>query len=156
MGLLENMQNEPVSRLALREPVTASPDTPLRDAIRRMRDGHLGCVIAVDDRHVPLGMFTESMLTQLLAREPSALDEPLGNHLSDRWPQVKMTDRIADVLGALQRENVPFLCVVDAEGRVAGLAGQKGLMKYVAEHFPQQVMVQRIGGTPYQHQREGA
>ena len=33
MGLVENLQAEPVSRLALREPVTASGETTIREAI---------------------------------------------------------------------------------------------------------------------------
>jgi hypothetical protein len=45
--------------------------------------------------------------------------------------------------------------VVDEEGKVTALAGQKSLMEYVAEHFPGQVMVQRIGCPPCS-EREGA
>lgn len=156
MGLRENMQNEAVSQLALREPVTASPNVTLREAIAQMRTKKLGCVIAVDESRKPLGMFTESMLTQLLVDNPAALDEPLKNHISARWPWVKLTDKIVKVLEAMETKNVRFLCVIDDDGCLVGLTGQKGLMEYVAEHFPGQVMVQRIGGTPYMHQREGA
>ena len=156
MGLYNNMQNEPVSRLALREPVTASPDCVIRDAIVLMREKKVGCVITVDDARRPLGMFTESMLTQLLAQNPAALGEPLSNHTSERWPWVKLTDKIADVLEAMQLKNIRFLCVIDEEGCLAGLTGQKGLMEYAAEHFPRLVMAQRIGSTPYTRQREGA
>ncbi len=53
-------------------------------------------------------------------------------------------------------KNVRFLCVVDEDRRVVGLTGQKGLMEYVADHFPRQVMVQRIGCTPFLATREGA
>ena len=45
--------------------------------------------------------------------------------------------------------------VTDDDGRVDALTGQKGLMEYVAEHFPKQVMVQRIG-SPVIQDREGA
>lgn len=156
MPLLKNMQTEPVSRLALREPVTASPGTSLREAIVMMREPNLGCVIVVDDEQKPLGTVTEAMITQLLAQSPEALDDPVEKHLSAQWPWVKLTDPVADVLEALDAKNVRFLCVVDDDGRLCGLTGQKGLMEYVAEHFPGQAMVQRIGGKPYPVQREGA
>jgi CBS domain-containing protein len=156
MGLYENMQNEPVSRLALRDPVTASLNDTIRDVVGKMREKDLGCVIVVDEDRKPLGMFTESMLTQLVARDLAALEEPLERHIAERWPWVKLSDPIALVLEAMSLKNVRFLCVVDDDGRLAGLTGQKGLMEYVAEHFPRQVMVQRIGGTPYTHEREGA
>ena len=56
----------------------------------------------------------------------------------------------------MQLKNLRFLCVVDENGQVAGLTGQRGLMEYVAEHFPGEVMVQRIGQPPYLSDREGA
>ena len=44
-----------------------------------------------------------------------------------------------------------FLCVLDEDGRTrVALTGQKGLSEYIADHFPQQVMVQRVGGKPGQ------
>jgi len=156
MGLEDNIRSEPVSRLALREPVTASAETTIRDSVRLMRAKKLGCVILVDDEQHPQGMFTESMLTQLLVRKPAALDDPIRDHASQQWPWVKLTDKVADVLNALETKGVRFLAVVDESGRLAGLTGQKGLMEYVAEHFPGEVMVQRIGGKPYTESREGA
>jgi predicted transcriptional regulator len=156
MGLMENMRNEHVARLALREPVKVAPETPIRDVIQRMRDAHLGCAIIIDGDNKPTGMFTESMLTQLLVHNREALNEPVSQHMATQWPWVMLSDPISHVLEAMQMKNVRFICVVDEQGRLAGLTGQKGLMEYVAEHFPEQVMVQRIGSTPYLQEREGA
>ena len=156
MGLVENFQSEPVSRLAIREPVVASPETPIREAVQSMRNAKLGCVIAVDASQKPVGMFTESMLTQLLLKDAAAIDAPLSGQCAQQWPWVKLTDHVADVLEAMQTRNVRFICVVDDDGRLVGLTGQKGLMEYVAEHFPREVMVQRVGGSPRTQDREGA
>jgi CBS domain-containing protein len=156
MGLPENIKNEQVSRLDLREPITVSPDDTVRDVIVKMRKKNLGCVIAVDEQQKPVGLFTESMLTQLVAQDTALLELPLKEHLTERWPWVRMTDPISYVLEAMYEKNVRFLCVVDKDGRLKGLTGQKGLMEFVAEHFTGQVMVQRIGGTPYTQNREGA
>ena len=156
MGLQEDIRNEPVGTLALRKPVTAAADTTIREAIERMRAGRLGCVVIVDSDNKPTGMFTESMLTQLVAHHPAVVKERLSDHMAQQWPRVKTTDPIDDVLQALHLKNIRFLCVVDDEGRLVGLTGQKGLMEYVGDHFPGQVMVQRIGGTPFPDKREGA
>lgn len=156
MGLLENMKREHVDKLALRTPVTVSPETPLADVIQQMRAAHLGCAIVVDADHKPEGMFTESMLTQLLAHDREALKQTVGSQMATKWPWVMLSDPIVNVLEAMQEKNVRFICVVDEEGHLAGLTGQKGLMEYIADHFPEQVMVQRIGNTPYLQEREGA
>lgn len=155
MKLLQNMNQEPVAQLALRDPVLCRADDSLQAAIDEMRNRKLGCVIVIDDQRKPIGMFTESMLTQLLAQGVAPLDDPLSKHMAERWPWVKQDDPIVDVLEAMQAKNVRFICVVDEEGRVVGLTGQKGLMEYIAEHFPEQVMVQRVGAAPYA-EREGA
>lgn len=157
MGLQQNFQTEPVSRLSLRDPITVSPNQTLRDAIEKMREMKLGCAIAVDDEHKPLGIFTESKLTQLLAEFGShVVDETIGAHMTQPCPWVELTDPIVYVLDAMQLKNLRFMCVVDAEKRLVGLTGQKGLIEFVADHFPGQVMVQRVGGNPYPAEREGA
>ena len=156
MGLKENLRNEPVSRLALREPVVASAEATVREAILEMRKRQLGCVIIVDDDHRPLGIFTEGMLRQMIVGNPAAVEEPLRDHMTREVPWIRLTDPVIKVLQAMQIEKTRFVGVIDSEGRLVGLTGQKGLMEYVADHFPQQVMVQRIGVPSYSVEREGA
>jgi CBS domain-containing protein len=156
MGLFKNMQNEPVSRLALREAVCARPASSVREAVQRMREKHLGCVIVVDADTKPLGMFTEAMLRQLLVENPGALNDRIETRMATQFPWTTITDPVATVLEAMQLKNYRFVCVCDAEGRVVGLTGQKGLVEYVAEHFPQQVMTQDIRSHMPQAKREGA
>lgn len=156
MGLYENIRREPVSRLALREPVVTAANATIRQAVEQMREKHLGCAILVDEKRKPVGLFTESKLTKLISQNPAAIEEPVRAHADVDWPIVQLTDPISHVLQALESRNIRFLIVVDQEGQLSGLTGQKGLMEYIAEHFPQQVIVQRIGGKPYQVKREGA
>ncbi|QDU40004.1 CBS domain protein [Maioricimonas rarisocia] len=155
MGLKENLANEPVRRLNLRPAVIVPPEAKIREGILAMRNAHLGCVIIAGEDHKPVGMFTEGILRQLLAENPAVIDEPIGDRAARTFPWVALDDSIQTVLDAMQANNTRFICVVDSEGRVCALTGQKGLMEYVAEHFPRQVMVQRVG-TPYARQREGA
>jgi CBS domain-containing protein len=96
------------------------------------------------------------MLTQLLVQDHRFVEDRLANHMARQWPHVKLTDPIESVLDALNLKNVRFLCVVDDADRLVGLTGQKGLMEYVADHFPLRVMVQRIGEPASFHEREGA
>lgn len=155
MGLKQNIATESVGQLDIRKPVLCGPNDSVRDAVNAMRTGNLGCVIVIDDDRRPLGMFTESMLVQLLVRDPSALGEPVSKHMAEQCPIASQSDRISFVLEAMETKNVRFIGVVDDDGRVVGLTGQKGLMEYIAEHFPQQVMVQRVGSPPPK-EREGA
>lgn len=156
MGLQENLHSETVRELALREPVTVHPDTPVREVVEKMKARRLGCAIVVDAGHKPLGMFTESMLIERLSAGERELNTSVSDWMATQWPCVNEHDPIVDVLDAMRTRNVRFLCVVDDDGKLVGLTGQRGLLEYVADHFPSQVMVQRIGGTPHLRSREGA
>ena len=156
MGLYENMQTDSISRLALREAITISPELSVRDAVLRMREKQLGCVIVVDADNKPLGMFTEAMLRRLLIDDRLALDDSVQNRMSKDYPCAKTSDPVVTILEAMQAENHRFVCVVDDSGQVVGLTGQKGLMEFIAEHFPQVVLTQRAGVDPPHSHREGA
>ena len=156
VGLQENMRNEPISRLALREAITVPPDILVRDVVVLMHEKQLGCIIVVDEDNKPTGMFTEAMLRHLLVENRAGLDNTVEAHMADQFPWAKMSDPVVTVLEAMQTKNHRFVCVVDEQGRVAGLTGQKGLMEYIADHFPQQVLTQRAGTKPPLSEREGA
>lgn len=155
MGLYESLADEAVGTLTLRVPVLCSPDNTCGEAVGRMRRRKLGCTLVVDDDSKPLGIFTERMLTRLLVERPAALADPVEQRMSQHFVRVGLGEPVLRVLEAMRREDTRFVCVVDEEGRVAALSGQKGLMEFIADHFPQQVMVQRVGKRPPQ-QREGA
>ena len=156
MGLHENIRTEPVSRLSLRTPVLMRPAQSLAEAVQAMRVANLGCVIVVDGDQKPLGLFTEAMLRNLMAESSDVLNRTLEAEMATSYPWVQPTDPIEIVVDAMEAKNARFVVVVDADGKIAGLTGQKGLMEYVAEHFPGEVMVQRVGSEPYPEQREGA
>ena len=156
MTLKESLSADPVRRMNLRTPVLVGESVSVREAIECMRAEKLGCAIMIDEHSRPVGMFTEGMLREKLASEPLVLDGPLAEHVARKFPWVSLDDPVEMVLDAMQANNTRFICVVDSERKVAGLTGQKGLMEYIAEYFPRQVVVQRSGGDEYTAQREGA
>ncbi len=156
MGLYENMMNDPVSELALRQPILVKPTDTIQTAVEKMRQQQLGCVIVVDAEGKPLGIFTEGMLTRLVARQQFAPGDPVEQYMETNLPSVGLSDAVVNVVDALQTRNIRFLSVLDNEGQVTALTGQKGLMEYVADHYPGQIMVQRVGVPPYSQTREGA
>jgi len=156
MGLQENMRAENVRSLSLRKPVTVSPDESLNQVVDAMKSHHLGCAIVVDDDGKPLGIFTESQLVQILAEETTDFSSPVSAAMESDWPSVRDNEPIVEVLNLMTARNLRFVIVVDSAGNLVGLTGQRGLLEYIADHFPDQVMVQRIGGTPHLQNREGA
>ncbi len=157
MRLKRNIQTELVVDLPLREAILVQSDTSVSAAIERMREKQLGCAVVVDVDGKLLGTFSERIVIDLVLQQPENLTTlTVGDHMDQENFVVKTSDTICKVLDAIQNKAARFVCVVDDEGAVVGLTGQKGLSEYVAEHFPQQVMVQRVGGKPGMKKREGA
>ena len=156
MGLKQDLRRDPVSELELREAVTLTAEQSVRSAVEAMRRSGVGCAIIVDQQRKPVGIFTEAMLRNALCRSPGCVDDRLSDHIATTFPWVTLSDPVETVLDAMEAKNHRFVVVVDDSGAVVGLTGQKSLMEYVAAHFSEEVMVQRIGTKPFPLSREGA
>ncbi|MCZ7644049.1 MAG: CBS domain-containing protein [Planctomycetota bacterium] len=156
MGLFEDLRSEPVSELAIRKALTVREDAAIGEAIPRMKAERLGCVILVDAAGKPTGTFTEEELIRLLARGQACLAESVGKHRAAAWASVSEDEPVGKVLSLMDSRNLRFVIVTDAAGKAVGLTGQKGLMEYIADHFPREVLVRHVGRKPYIHEREGA
>ncbi len=156
MGLRENILSDPISTLELRELLAIEPDQTVRSAVELMREKKLGCVVVIDQNGRPLGKFTEHHLLKLLVSNPKGLDCLIKDEMTAVWAQVNLTDPISKALDAMQEKGLRFVVVIDEQGKAVGLTGQKGMMEYIADHFPRQVKVQMMESKLYMDQREGA
>lgn len=149
------MEQDTVARLPLRTPIEVQPSTIVRAAVALMRTNQLGCAVIVDVEK-PVGIFTERSVLEVLMRDASLDNLPVRDFMDSGFRCVKHSEPISSVWSALQDDNLRFICVTDDEGKLVGLTGQRGLAEYVAEFFPQQVTVQRLGSKPWMEDREGA
>lgn len=156
MGLKHELETTPVSRLNLRDPVTIPEDASVRVAVETMRAAGLGCVIAVDGDKKATGIYTEAMLRCGLNDSTSVLDETVSSQMASRLPWVKPDDEIRMVLDAMDTNNMRFIAVLDKDRHVVGITGQKSMMEFVAESFPQEVMTQDLSGGRPSLSKEGA
>ena len=156
MKLKVNLDAETVAALPLRTAIMVDAHTLLRNVVAQMRAQKLGCAIVVDDDSRPIGMFSERALIQLLAEGIDLDAAVVGSHLDGDFAQLRSGEPIRQLFREIYERGHRFICVVDDEGRVVGLTGQRGLSEYISEHYPQQVMVQHLGGTQVQKCREGA
>lgn len=154
MGLREHLMDEPVSSLDLRQLLVVRADTSVHDAVAVMRASHLGCVVVLDEAGKPLGQFTEKVLTRLLA-DGADLEQPIEPVLNPDVACVRINQPIHDVMDQLAEDH-RYVVVLDENGRAIGLTGQKGVMEYIADHFPRHVKSQLMEARLYLEHREGA
>jgi CBS domain-containing protein len=151
-----DLENESIRELPLRDAIVVYPNTLIRAAVAVMRNRSLGCAVIVEEGWIPTGLFTEQSLLKVLMQNASLDDRPVRDFAEPNFLAVKHSEPISRVWNAIQREGFRFICVTDDDGKLIGVTGQRGIAEYIAEYFPQQVMVQRLGSTPWMQQREGA
>ena len=156
MSLRKAIRSEPISTLTLRKPVLVSPTMSTRDVVARMKEARIGCAFVVDKNNHPIGKFTERLLIRMLHNNPAMLDEPVDNLDIPLEGCVRLSDPISKVIDYMQDTGLRFVCVVDECGCVVGLTGQRGVMEYIAEHFPRQIKAQLMEAKLHMDQREGA
>ena len=152
----EDLEQEPISSLPLREAIIVYPTTLVRAAVAVMRDKSLGCSVIVDHEGRPTGFFTEKSILRLLMENASLDERPVSEFADSSFFAVKSSEPIMRVWEAIQFNDARYVCVTDDEGTLIGLTGQRGIAEYLADCFAQQTTVQRLGSTPWMRQREGA
>ncbi len=157
MGLHKDLSEVPISALSLRRCPTTTPEVRLREAIRIMRRDQLGAIIVVDEDGRPAGMFNENMLTRILDETPDVLDDPIADHMTTHVVCLTRDDPIAKLIATMFQRNLQWVCIVNREGRPVSFSGLRGVIEYVADYFPHQVMVQPTTSSKLaMDEREGA
>ncbi len=157
MGLRRNIMQEPISALSLKRCPTTIASNTVREAIAILNRDRLGTIIVVDDDGMPQGMFNEHMLMRLLHENPTALDDPVGDHMTNYVVCLRRDEPIAKLIATMYQRQLRWVCVVDSDGRPISLSGLRGVIEYVSEYFPHHVAVQPTSNTKLAvDQREGA
>jgi len=156
MGLREDILTDPVSSLEMRTAITVSGEEPVRQVAKRMRQSHMGCAIVVDAHGKPVGKFTERLYAKLMAVDPALAADPVAKHMYHDADVISQDASVTEMVSMMQAKSLRYICVVDGDGKVKGITGQKGLMRYISEYFPRVVMVQRMRPLVGMDQPEGA
>jgi predicted transcriptional regulator len=156
MNFRQELLEDTVGSLPLRDAIIMRPYTVVRAAVARMRDLSIGCVVIVDYDQVPSGIFTEHSVIEVLMKNASLDESPICEFADPNFIVVEQDEPILRVWEAVQLAAARFVCVTDSKGKALGITGQRGLSEYLADCFAGQVSVQRLGSTPWMRQREGA
>lgn len=156
MGLAENIHRDPLTALPLRPYAVVRSAETVRLAVMRMRCQRVGAVIVTGPDGRPEGMFNEKLLIRLLAQTPGVMEEPVERVMTRQIVTLERSRPIADLLEVMRRRQQRWVVVVDEAGRPVALTGLRGVIEYVADHFPRHVLAQPIESKLALRQREGA
>ena len=111
-----------------RAPITATPDTSIRDAARIMSEHHVSSLIIMDGDRLA-GMITDRDLRNRCVAAGLATDRPVREIMTEKLVTVDLETLGFQALIAMTRLNVHHLPVVDG-GRIAGLVTSTDLTRF--------------------------
>ncbi|OGT87759.1 MAG: prohead protease, partial [Gammaproteobacteria bacterium RIFOXYA12_FULL_61_12] len=118
--------SSPLSRIIRREPVSCSPDTPLRQVLANMHKLRIGAMVAVDDHRKPIGIFTLNDLLARVAGSGCDLDAPLSEAMTPN-PCTLPPHALAHEAALVMARHGFRHILIEENGRLAGLISEKDL-----------------------------
>lgn len=131
-GLVRSVMEDDISQLLEDTPLRVTSDTPVREVVRRMKEGAMSCALVVDGDKLS-GIFTEhDVLCKLAGRKEDALDAAISELMTFHPDVLKETDSVAAALNKMavgRYRNVP----VQAEDGSYRLMSINHVLKYIAQ-----------------------
>jgi len=149
--------NKPIRALELRQPVLVRRDVSVRDAIQRMVENRVGCVLVVEEDRL-IGIFTErDVLTEVVGRSMDA-DAATVEDVMTSDPETLTPDSgISWALNKMSVGGFRHVPLVDERGRAVGVVSMRDVVDYVVDLFPNDILtLPPEPGMNIARSREGA
>jgi CBS domain-containing protein len=121
--------HSPLAAMVRRKPITAAPDTPLREAVQSMSEHRVGSIIVVEpESGRPIGIFTLRDLLHRVAAKSCDLDQMVMSVMSDTGLlMLNWRSTIYQAALVMARHGVHHVIIVDAAGKLAGIVSQEDI-----------------------------
>ncbi len=119
--------HSPLAALVRKKPITATPETPLREAVQAMSENRVGSIIVVEpESGRPIGIFTLRDLLHRVAAKSCDLDQMVMSVMSDGGLlMLNWRSTIYQAALVMARHGVHHVIIVDAAGKLAGVVSQE-------------------------------
>ena len=147
-----------ISELMTRNPCTVTPDTPVSEAARLMKEEDVGIVPVVErvggaeTRGRLVGVITDRDIAIRHVAEGRATDSPVRDVMSGGVKTATLDDSVETVMELMGREQVRRIPVVDERGSLVGVVSQADLARKASDSAKVEKTVERISQPGGSHQ----
>ena len=125
-----------VADICSREVAVVTRDKSILDAVKVMRDRHVGSVVVVDDSNgerAPVGILTDrDIVIEVLAEGVDLSSITAGDAMSYELMSVGERDEVMDALRVMRTKGVRRVPVVNAFGGLVGILAFDDIVKVIA------------------------
>jgi len=147
-----------ISEIMSRNPRSVSPDTPVSEAARVMKEQDVGLVPVVErvggaeTRGRLVGVVTDRDIAIRHVAEGRAADAPVSEVMSGGEKTCGPNDSVEDAMALMGREQVRRLPIVDERGALVGVVAQADLARMAGKDRQVEKTVEQISQPGGNHQ----
>jgi len=131
-------RHDSVTQLETDDFVCVRPDTPLAEAIEKMKKDEGGCVIVCEQERV-VGIFTERDLLNRIVSQEIDLSAPVRDWMSPAVETLKPDATIGDAVRVMNAKGYRNIPLVEGD-RLVGSISVFDVITYLAESYPKETM----------------
>ncbi len=122
----EGRMRAPLRGLVTRPPVSCTPQTPIGDVLKMMRDQHVGSIVVVDEARVPVGIFTQPDVLERVALARAELAAPISSVMTPEPIVLAGEAPVYEAALTMARHGIRHIVLVE-DGRLAGVVSERDL-----------------------------
>jgi CBS domain-containing protein len=151
----KQLLDEPVGQLELTGFCLVTADTTVRETIEQMRVMKQNCAFVVGEHTRLLGIFTDRDVLRKVVHNPGTWDVPVTAVMTQRPDNVPPTASTREAMKLMLEHHYRNLPVLSGTGAVLGNVTHYAILKYLTDHFPQEVYNLPPDPTNFAQQRDG-
>jgi CBS domain-containing protein len=127
----------PIGEVCNREVAVIEADTTISEAVKLMRDQHVGDIVVVEQRGpepVPVGILTDrDIVIEVLAEDVDPQSVSVGDIMSASLLTARESEELIDVIARMRAQGVRRVPVVNERGGLEGILTVDDILELLAE-----------------------
>ncbi|MBL8414181.1 MAG: CBS domain-containing protein [Propionivibrio sp.] len=123
----QQTMNSPLASIIHKDPVSVTPDTPIKVAIELMANRNIGSMIIVDTDQQPVGIFTHSDVLKRVVLPGIPLENPIHSVMTHYPRALPFAANAYDAALAMAKHGVRHVLAVDEGGCLKGVVSERDL-----------------------------
>ena len=155
MNLRNNLHSDTIKHVDLSFFVEVPKGIKVRQAIEKMQASQRKCALVMDNGNL-VGIFTNHDIARKILDQQGMDDEPVENVMTKDPLTLNADMKLIEAIQLMSEKPYRYMPVISAEGQVLGTLTHYAIIKYISDHFPEEIYNLPPIPDNYAQARDGA